>query len=174
MPIIGPKIQESCPLRGHWSSFRLVDEYGNGEPYAGLKFIAYDRQGQNYAGETDHDGFAIVEDYYHGSLFIELSAPYVKTTDPWYEELQIRKSFALPLTAIQVAAEQTPCAHRKPDDPHLPKLRAEEEKAIYYHVQVSDFVPDSAAAHLPNHEIPDRFSEPGTHRRVQGLLRRAR
>lgn len=27
-----------CPLRNHWVSFRLVDEHGQGLPYAGLAY----------------------------------------------------------------------------------------------------------------------------------------
>lgn len=89
-----------------------------------------------------------------------MSATYEGATDPWYDRLKLRDSFKIPLTAIQVAAEQTPIAHRKPSDPHLPQLRAKEENAVYHHVQVSDFVPESAAAHLPDHEITEHFPNP--------------
>lgn len=63
MPMIGPRLQESCPLRGHWASFRLVDEHGKGEPYAGLKFTTYDSEGNSYTGVTDDEGFANIEDF---------------------------------------------------------------------------------------------------------------
>ena len=39
-----------CPLRGHWVSFRLVDEHGDGRPYAGLPYTLHDSQGQKYEG----------------------------------------------------------------------------------------------------------------------------
>lgn len=160
MPITGSKLQERCPLRGHWCSFRLVDEYGKGEPYAGLSFTLHDRQGQTYPGITDGEGFARVENFYQGPVFLDLASTYVGAVDPWYDRLMLREEFKIPLTAIQVAAEQTPNANRQPGDPHLPRIRAEKEEAIYYHVQVSDFVPDSAAAHLPNHKIPANFPNP--------------
>lgn len=160
MPINGPKIQESCPLRGHWASFRLVDEHGNGEPYAGLSYKLYDRQGQTYPGQTDAEGYGKAVNCYEGPLFLDLSASYGGTGDPWYEELQIRKAFALPLSAIQVAAEQSPAAHRKPGDPHLPQQRAQREDAVYYHVQVRDFVPEAEAAHLPEYSFKAHFPSP--------------
>jgi hypothetical protein len=154
--MIGPLFQETCPLRGHWASFRLVDEHGKGEPYAGLSFKAYDSQGELYAGETDAEGFAKLEGFYHGPLFLEISAPF-EIGDKWYEDLRDRDNFPIPLTDIQVAAEQTPAAHRKPGDP---QLRAQEENALYYHVQVRDFVPVSAAAHLPDYKIDKHFPSP--------------
>jgi hypothetical protein len=157
--MIGPLLQETCPLRGHWASFRLVDENAKDKPYAGLSFKAYDSQGQVYNGETDAEGFAKLEDFYHGPLFIEISAPFDRG-EKWYEALRDRDSFPIPLTAIQVAAEQSPAAHRKPGDPHLPLLRAQEEDALYYHVQVRDFVPTSAAAHLPEYKIDKHFPSP--------------
>lgn len=154
MPIIGPRLQESCPIRGHWASFRLVDEHGRGEPYAGLRYTAYDSQRQVYTGVTDNDGYAKVENYYLGLLFLELSAPY-ETGDAWYEHLRDRPRFPIPLTALQVAAEQTPCAHRKIGDSNPAQLRAQRENAEYYHVQVRDFVSKWNAAHLPEFLITE-------------------
>jgi predicted lipase len=130
-----------------------------GEPYAGLSFTAYDSQGQVYNGETDSEGYTKFEDFYLGPLFLEINGPF-EIGEKWYEDLRDRKSFPIPLTAIQVAAEQTPAAHRKPGDPHLPQLRAQEEEALYYHVQVRDFVPTSAAAHLPEHKIDKHLPSP--------------
>ncbi|WP_241152871.1 lipase family protein, partial [Pseudomonas viridiflava] len=159
MPMIGPRLQESCPLRGHWASFRLVDEHGKGETYSGLTFKAYDSQGQIYTGKTDSEGYAKVDDFYHGPLFLEVNSPF-EFGEKWYEDLRDRESFPIPLTALQVAAEQTPAAHRKPGDPHLPQVRAKEEEALYYHVQVRDFALNSAAAHLPEHTIDKHFPSP--------------
>lgn len=159
MPMIGPRLQETCPLGGHWASFRLIDEHGNGQPYSGLSFKAYDSQGLIYKGETDPDGYAKVGEFYHGPLLLEMDIPY-EGGERWYENLRDRESFPIPLTAIQVAAEQTPAAHRKPGDPHLPQLRAKKEEALYYHVQVRDLVPKSAAAHLPEHRIDKHFPSP--------------
>jgi hypothetical protein len=138
----------------------LVDEHGKGEPYAGLSFTAYDSQGQLYSGETDNEGYAKLEDFYLGPLLLDVSASYDGGVDPWYDRLKFREKFKIPLTALQVAAEQTPAAHRKPGDPHLPQLRAQEEEALYYHVQVRDFVLTSAAAHLPEHKIDKHFPNP--------------
>ena len=46
---------QQCPLRTHWVSFRLVDEFGNGAPYAGLPYQLIDKQGQKYTGLLDMD-----------------------------------------------------------------------------------------------------------------------
>lgn len=32
----------ACPLKGNWVSFQLVDEFGDGKPYAGLSYILQD------------------------------------------------------------------------------------------------------------------------------------
>lgn len=32
-PFMGGKIH-ACPLKEHWTSFQLVDEFGDGHPYA--------------------------------------------------------------------------------------------------------------------------------------------
>lgn len=154
------RLQESCPKRGHWASFRLVDEKGKGAAYAGLSFTAYDIQGQTYIGETDCTGFARVDGFYVGPLLIDFSAPYEGSIDPWYDILKLRDAFKLPLTALQVAAEQTPSAHRKPEDKNLAQLRAKQEGAVYYHVQVRDFVAKNAAAHLPEIKITRHFPSP--------------
>ncbi|WP_341520295.1 lipase family protein [Pseudomonas sp. G.S.17] len=150
MPIEGPRLQESCPLRGHWASFRLVDEQGNGEPYAGLSYTAYDGQGQAYTGTTDSTGFAKIDDFYKGPLLLDLSAPAQIIVDPWYSYLATREKFPIPLTALQIAAEHTPSAHRRPDDMSPAQICAKHENAIYFHVQVRDFVSKWHAAHLPD------------------------
>jgi pimeloyl-ACP methyl ester carboxylesterase len=82
-------------------------------------------------------------------LRLDLTAAYSGSVDPWYEVLTIRDSFKLPLTALQVAAEQTPIARRGTRHPDLAKERAEREKATFYRVEVRDFVKQAEAAHLP-------------------------
>ncbi|MFL1553651.1 lipase family protein, partial [Pseudomonas sp. D47] len=98
----------SCPLRGHWTSFRLVDEHGEGRPYAGLVYRLIDRQNQEYTGMLDAEGYAKVENFYCGPALLDLSKAYNGSVDPWYEKLKLRDAFPLPLSALQVAAEQSP------------------------------------------------------------------
>ena len=107
----------ACPLRDNWLSFRLVDEHGHGSPYAGLPYLLHDREGQSYAGKLDGDGFAKVDNIYSGPAAIDLSAGGRGTSDPWYADLMDREFFALPLSALQIAAEQSPCGPRHHDAP---------------------------------------------------------
>lgn len=39
-----------CPQRKDWISFRLVDEHGDGKPYARLSYTLHDSQRQRYQG----------------------------------------------------------------------------------------------------------------------------
>lgn len=137
-----------CPLRGHWVSFRLVDEHGNGQPYAGLPYVLHDSQGQKFEGSLDSDGFAQVDRFHCGPVVLDLSKLDTGSLDWWYEELTIRKAFKLPLTALQVAAEQSPTGPRRTDGrTYLAEERAMREKARFLRVEVSDFA--EVTSHLP-------------------------
>lgn len=46
----------ACPLRTHSTSFQLVDERGDGKPYAGLAYEALDYEGAIYLGVLDETG----------------------------------------------------------------------------------------------------------------------
>ena len=138
-----------CPLRGHWVSFRLVDEHGDGRPYAGLPYTLHDSQGQMYGGALDDDGFARIENLNCGPVVLDLSTLDAGELDPWYKVLAIRKAFKLPLTALQVAAEQSPTGPRHADGKtYLAEQRATQEKARFLRVEVSDFA--EATKHLPD------------------------
>ena len=99
----------SCPQRKHWVSFRLLDESGNGASFAGLPFRLYDSQGQKYEGHLDEEGFTRLENLYCGVAIVSFPARYAGGEN-WYEDLLDRKAYPLPLTAVQIAAEQTPSA----------------------------------------------------------------
>ena len=60
-----------CPQRKDWISFRLVDEHGNGTPYARLGYTLHDNQGQQYPGVLDQDGFACIEGIYCGPAVLD-------------------------------------------------------------------------------------------------------
>lgn len=137
-----------CPLRSHWISFRLVDEAGEGTPYSGVFYRLQDSQGQTLEGALDSEGFARVDNIYCGITVLDLSTPASKYLDPWYEELSIRDAFKLPLSALQIAAEQSPSGPRRPNGAtYLAEARAKQEGAYLFRVEVSDFT--EAAAHLP-------------------------
>ena len=56
----------ACPAQGRWSSFQLVDEFGSGEPYAGLAYVATDSEGKTYEGNLDATGTGKVIDHFAG------------------------------------------------------------------------------------------------------------
>ncbi|MEE1924020.1 hypothetical protein V0R50_18460 [Pseudomonas sp. 148P] len=145
--IIG--LKETCPKRGHWCSFRLVDEHGCGKTYAGLDYTIHDRMGVTYTGILDADGYGRVNNFYRGPVILDISTASHGAIDPWFKELQTRKYYKLPLTALQVAAEQTPTGPRKNGRTYLARERAEKEDAFFWQVEVSDFV-HTQAAHLPH------------------------
>ena len=43
----------ACPRRGHSTSFQLVDEFGDGKPYAGLTYEIIDHEDTVYTGKLD-------------------------------------------------------------------------------------------------------------------------
>lgn len=144
----GKPIAMDCPLHRDWVSFRLVDEHGDGQPYSGLAYQLHDSQGQIYAGTLDGDGYARVEQPYCGPVVLALSDSYAGG-DQWYAPLARREKFSLPLTALQVAAEQSPTGPRRRDGrTYLAEERATREKARFLRVEVSDFA--EATKHLPD------------------------
>lgn len=137
-----------CPLQNHKVSFRLVDEHGDGRPFAGLRYLLHDRHDQTLEGNLDGEGFALMASTHCGPLVLDLSDKLSRYADPWYEELSLRDAFPLPLTALQIAAEQSPSGPRGPDGrTYLAEARARQENAVFHRVEVSDFA--DAKAHLP-------------------------
>ncbi len=144
------KLKETCPKRGSWCSFRLVDEHGEAAPYAGIDYTLHDRMGMTYSGTLDSKGYARLENFYIGPLILDLSSPNQNFDDTWYKELQTRKHFKLPLTALQVAAEQAPTGPRRNGRTYLARELAEKEQAVFFQVEVRDFAKPGEAAHLPD------------------------
>tara|TARA_R110000796_G_scaffold252639_2_gene389742 strand:- start:15725 stop:17896 length:2172 start_codon:yes stop_codon:yes gene_type:complete len=148
-----PSTQESnsldCPIKNQWVSFRLVDEHGEATCFSGIAFQLYDMQGQAYRGSLDHDGFALIKDTYCGPMLLSINAEY-RGGDSWYEHLLDREDYPLPLTALQIAAEQSPIGPRRSGctKTYLAEERATQEGARFYRVEVSDLV--EAINHLPD------------------------
>lgn len=141
----------NCPLNNYWVSFRLVDEHGQGTPYAGLPYCLYGKSGSVISGRLDEEGYARLDDLFCGPLLLDLSEESKGDTDPWYKHLSLRKSFKLPLTHLQIAAEQSPFGPRNAaGQTYLAQERAAAEGARFYRVEVRDFV--EATAHLPDQD----------------------
>lgn len=144
-----------CPLAGNWLSFRLVDEHGKGEPYAGLAYELTDNQGLHHSGTLDAEGYARIDNIYAGPALLSFTAPYVDA-DPWYKDLMERRGFPLPLTALQVAAEKSPRGPRDASGKTFEaKQRVQQEKATFYRIEVSSLV--TVTSHLP---VPDATLAP--------------
>ncbi|WP_330219457.1 hypothetical protein [Pseudomonas sp. RIT-PI-q] len=143
----------ACPLRGHWTSFRLVDEHGDGEPYSGLPYTVMDSIGQEYTGRLDGEGVAKVENHYQGPVVLKLDAPY-QGVEATYRDLIIRKSYPLPITGLQFRAEQTRFFHE--DGFRREHNSVMKEADIFVQVEVRDLVREGA--HLP--PVVRRFYEP--------------
>ncbi|MBK5343939.1 lipase family protein [Pseudomonas sp. TH49] len=135
----------SCPLKGGWVSFRLVDEFGEGKPYASLEYEVTDCEGTKQSGSLDADGYAKIEGNYSGPLILTFAKKYSGGT-PWYEEINDRKTYPIPLTDLQVAAEQT---LRRPigSTSKTGAYRASAEKGEFHNVEVRDLV--ELSNHLP-------------------------
>jgi pimeloyl-ACP methyl ester carboxylesterase len=143
----------ACPLRGHWTSFRLVDEQGDGKPYGGLPFTAVDSVGQQYTGRLDGEGFAKLENHYRGPVSIRMDAPHSRIQE-LYARLMDRIHYPLPITELQVRAEQTRFFHedgfRREHNPVI------QEADLFVQVEVRDLVREGA--HLP--PVVKRFYKP--------------
>ncbi|MGL4315623.1 MAG: lipase family protein [Pseudomonas sp.] len=135
---------QQCPLRKQWVSLRLVDEFGDGKPYAGLAYLLVDKQGEQYRGALDNDGYALIENTYCGPLILSLSDAYAGS-EKHYKWLNHRQNYALPITAFQVAAEQT--QRRPAEQPSPSPARAAREHGEFYRVEVRDLV--EVTSHLP-------------------------
>ncbi len=67
---------QSCPLKGQWISFQIVDEFGNGKPYAGLGYTLQDSAEQLYTGVLDEEGYVKVHNCYRGPAILKVDNEY--------------------------------------------------------------------------------------------------
>ena len=64
----------SCPIQGSQSTFQLTDEFGAGEPYAGLAFQVTDSEGFEYSGFLNSTGVGLVVNHFAGPLALKVAA----------------------------------------------------------------------------------------------------
>jgi len=101
----------TCPAQGNRTSFQLVDEMGEGQPYAGLAYEVVDTVGHTYKGKLDAAGTGNVENHFAGPIALILASEYMGTAIP-YKDLKQRKHYPLPITELQVRAEKTRYSHK--------------------------------------------------------------
>ncbi|MFW0754220.1 lipase family protein [Pseudomonas sp. H11T01] len=156
-PFMGGKIL-ACPMRGHSTSFQLVDEFGSGQPYAGLTYEVTDYEDIVYTGKLDATGSGKVTNHYCGPVILKLNKPY-EGQDKTYVRLRERKHYPLPITELQVRAEKTrffnKAGLRTQANPAQDKAGA----GAYYQVEVSELV--KHMAHLP--PLAERGFPPKAH-----------
>lgn len=146
----------ACSLKGHWASFCLVDEFGDGKAYGGLPYTFYDSAGCEYFGRLDGEGFARRDDFYCGPLVIKLDEHYSGSEKP-YTDLMTRLAYKLPITELQVRAEQT--RFLRADGQRVERSLSKNQTDLFYQVEVRDLV--RYAAHLPR--IVSRTHRPPRH-----------
>jgi hypothetical protein len=133
-----------CALSGAWLSFCLVDESGDGKPYGGLRYEVFDSAGGCYKGRLTERGFAKLEGLCKGPVVLVFDAS-SETRVGYYSTLQQRKTYPLPITDLQIRAEQTrfSSTNGRPTERHPAGNKADQ----FYQVEVSDLV--RHIAHLP-------------------------
>ncbi|MGV8864339.1 MAG: lipase family protein [Pseudomonas sp.] len=134
----------TCPLRGQWVSFRLVDESGDGKPYGGLTYKVLDSVGQQYDGILDAEGFAKLDSCYKGPVYLTFDEPH-DLSAPHYYRLMNREVYPLPISELQVRAEETRFFHK--DTFRVEHNPAQKEADEFIQVEVRDLV--KQCAHLP-------------------------
>jgi len=142
----------ACALKGHWASFCLVDETGSGKAYGGLPYTIFDSAGRQYDGRLDGDGFARLKSFYCGPIVLKLDSLYSGAQEP-YNRLRIRQTYQLPITELQVRAEQTRFSAK--DGQRIKGNPAQSQADRFYQVEVRDLV--RHVAHLPP-QIPRTHS----------------
>ena len=149
--------KQACPLRGTWVSFQLVDESGNGKPYAGLAYKLVDSTNQSHEGTLDSEGFAKVCDTYEGPVALTVNSVY-KGDEKDYKWLMTRPTYPLKITELQVRAEKTRFLRK--DGLQVENNPAKAKADQFFHVEVRDLVekfahlpPASKSAHPPNYNL---------------------
>ncbi|MFN3358528.1 MAG: lipase family protein [Pseudomonas sp.] len=135
--------EPACSLRGHWVSFRLVDEQGSGASYGGLPYTVHDSAGQQYKGRLNGEGVAKLENIYCGPVVLAFDELYSGVDEP-YQRLMMRPTYKLPITELQFRAEQTRFVA---DGGRIGNNPAKQPADRFYQVEVRDLV--RHVAHLP-------------------------
>ncbi|MEO8488412.1 lipase family protein [Pseudomonas sp.] len=134
----------ACALKGHWASFCLVDDTGSGKAFGGLSYSIHDSTGRQYDGRLNGDGFAKLEGFYCGPVVLKFDSLYSGAEEP-YSRLRVRLTYPLPISELQVRAEQT--RFSSSNGQRLEGNPALSPADRFYQVEVRDLV--RHVAHLP-------------------------
>jgi predicted lipase len=97
----------------------------------------------------DADGYAHLSNCYSGLVVVSFPQSY-SGGDQWYSGISQRDLFRIPLSALQVAAEQSSSGPQRNSKTFKAQERAEREQAKFFRVEVRDFVKEDEGAHLPD------------------------
>lgn len=156
VPFMGGNIH-ACPLRGHSTSFQLVDEFGDGKPYAGLPYEVTDYEDAVYTGKLDATGAGKVDNHFCGPVLLKLNQPY-QGSEKTYSFLRERPNYPLPITELQVRAEKTHFFDKSGVRTLANPAKDLADPEAYYQVEVSELV--KHVAHLP--PLASRSAPPNT------------
>lgn len=148
----------ACPLREHSTSFQLVDEFGNGLPYAGLAYQLIDHEDIIYTGILDATGFGRVENHYCGPVELRVNQTYQNRDDD-YNDLMRRPHYPLPITELQVRAENTRFFNKSGLRTQSNPAQDTADAGSFHHVEVRELV--EYGAHLPplaDRQFPPNFN----------------
>lgn len=134
----------ACPAQGRWSSFQLVDEFGSGEPYAGLAYVVTDSEGKKYEGTLDFEGAGKVTEHFAGPIALTVDQKY-QGEEELYKDLQTRPHYPLEITELQVRAEQT--RYLSQNSTRIKKNPAQACADEFFQVEVRHLV--KHVSHLP-------------------------
>lgn len=134
----------SCPSQSKWTSFQLVDEFGEGRPYAELRYEAVDTEGHTYRGKLDKIGAGKIQNHFAGPIMLILPAGF-DGSEKMYAYLCQRPYYPLPITELQVRAEQTRYINK--DGSRTKSNPAQAGADFFCQVEVRDLV--EHVAHLP-------------------------
>jgi hypothetical protein len=144
-PFMGGNIH-ACPLRGHSTSFQLVDEFGDGKPYAGLTYEIIDYEDIVYTGKLDATGSGKLDNHYCGPVVLKLNQLF-KGSEALYKDLRARPHYPLPITELQVRAEKSRFFNKSGVRTQANPAKDLANANAYYQIEVSELV--QHIAHLP-------------------------
>ncbi|QVM92866.1 lipase family protein [Pseudomonas entomophila] len=137
-------IMLTCPTRGEQTSLQLVDENGDGTPYAGIFFEIFDIEGEQYSGYLDSNGKGEAHNHFIGPVSLLFTNDFSEKSKI-HTTLRTREDYPLKITELQVRAENT--RHLNRDASRTTSNPAQAHADHFYQVEVRELVRHNS--HLP-------------------------